>query len=179
MLILSFYFAAFSQTQFQVVPKQYSFEVGSRFNYINHFNQGNEVGYSVLLDYAWQLSGFNKMKAASYISVPLGYSYFYRPDTSFSILSYGWTVRHHLTKGKKIMPFIGYSLLLNQMRINEIEGSIMGHKTALGFGFEYNTNFLIKPYLRFEYSYSRFGILGQKHGKKLQSIEVILGIRIK
>lgn len=168
-----------SQTQFQVVPKQYSIEIGSRFNYINNFNQSNDLGYGILLDYAWQLSGFDNSKSASYISVPIGYSYFYRPDTSFSILSYGWAVRHHLNHGKKITPFLGYSLLLNQMRIHGVEGSVMGHKTALSFGFEYNTNFLIKPFLRFEYSYSRFGILGEKYGKKLQGVEVILGFRLK
>lgn len=65
------------------------------------------------------------------------------------------------------------------MRIHGVEDSVMGHKTDLSFGFEYNTNFLIKPFLRFEYSYSRFGILGEKYGKKLQGVEVILGFRLK
>lgn len=181
--LLGFLFLAevlFTQESFDVVPKQYSFELAYRTNFSNDFVQSNNNGYSVLLDYAWQLSGFQK-KSISYISVPLGYTYFpaSESDTSYSLLSYGWSVRHMLGRDKKIIPFIGYGLLLNQMRFNNIEGSIIGHKTALNFGFLLNSPSNIKPYIKFEYSYSRFGLLKENKGKKIKAFEIVLGIRIK
>jgi hypothetical protein len=166
-----------NETQFDVVPKQFSAEIGYRYNFSNSFDIKPNTGYSLLLDYAWQLSGFES-KSAAYISVPLGYTSFASKDSVYSLLSYGWTVRHVLSKNKKLNPFIGYSLLLNQMRISGVEGSVMGHKTGLGFGINFGSKSRLIPYLRCEYSYSSFGTLGTKTKEKMQAFEVCAGVRI-
>lgn len=182
-LLLFTFFVAHSQQAktFDVVPKSYSFEVGTRYNFQNSFGDIPEIGYSALFDYAWQLSGFLK-KMPSSISVPLGYTYFPATNSNisdFSLLSYGWTVKHQLVRDKKVIPYLGYSLLLNQMKIFGETGSVMGHKTGMGFGLIFNTSPMLKPYLRFEYSLTRFAMFGNKGGERLQGVELCLGLRIK
>jgi hypothetical protein len=180
LIFLSAMGIVYAQEQtFDVVPKQYSLETGFRYNFSNDFQNNQSYGYGFLLDYAWQLSGFANKKA-SFISVPLGYTLFQSLNDSanFSILSYGWTVRHELAKNKKWIPYLGYSLLLNQLKTETTVGSIMGHKTGLGGGIQFIPSSKYQLYMGLEYSYSRFMILDADKGKKIQGAEFKFGVRI-
>lgn len=168
-----------AQEKFEKVSKQYTIETGYQYNYKTDFDSLSNQGYSLLLDYAWKLSGYNN-KSAAFISVPIGYSHFHSVDNeqkSFSILNYGWTVRHELMKGKKIIPYLGYALLLNQLRIDNISGSIYGHQTKFELGANYYLKNRIVLFVKTEYSMRRFPTLGEKGSKNLQSLEFKLGVR--
>lgn len=161
-------------------PKVISFELGYR-NILNYSNISSipNSGYTLLFDYAWQLSGFQKNKAAAFISVPLGYTLLpasgANPQTSF--LSYGWTVKHNLSRSTKIIPFFGYALLLNNMRIDNIKGSIMGHQTRFEFGVLF-PKIKPNPYIKLDYSYTSFARLEEKERIKFHTTELKLGISI-
>jgi len=164
---------------FEKSPKQYSLELGYRYNFSSNFVNNASSGYGMLFDYAWQLSGFKNKKAA-YISVPLGYTSLMpnsATDKRASILSYGWTVRHELAKGKSTIPYIGYCLLLNQYRESGTDGSIFGHQTKFDFGFNFKAQSKFKPYAKLEYSYTRYPRFGKKESYKVHAAEVKLGIR--
>ena len=127
-----------------------------------------------------ELSGFNK-KSASYITVPLGYTML-RPDSEndvkASILSYGWTVRHEIGREKKIIPFFGYSLLLNQLRQENVDGSVFGHQTKFDFGINLNNSGKVRYFTKFEYSYTRFPRWGFDSSNTMHTWELKFGIRI-
>lgn len=91
-------------------------------------------GETFMFDYAWRLIGFEK-KIGAYISVLLGYTILkgIGGDPKVSILSYGWTFRHNLARDRKWIPFIGYGLLLNNLREDGLDGSIYGHQTRFEF----------------------------------------------
>jgi hypothetical protein len=168
-----------AQDTFEKVNKQYSPETGFQYNFKTSFDSLSNQGYSLLLDYAWQLSGYNG-KPAAYISVPLGYTHFHSTvdgQKSFSILNYGWTVRHEIKKEGKFIPFLGYGLLLNQLRISNTEGSIFGHQTKFEFGVNYSLSKRMILFLKAEYSYRRFPTLGTKESQKMQSSELKFGMR--
>jgi len=170
----------FSQEKvFEKVPKQYSFEMGYRYVYSSNFENKAPMGYTMLFDYAWQLSGFTENKKKIFLSVPLGYTYLMGQDTmkDMRILSYGWTVCHELTKNKKITPFLGYALLLNSLSINGTKGSVFGHQTRFDFGCNFNINKRIKPFTKIEYSFTRYAFLGNSKSKMLQAVEIKAGIR--
>ena len=161
------------------VPKQKTIDIGYRYMMSNNFQNKADYGYSLEFDYAWKLSGFVNKKAV-FISIPLGYTYLMPKDTSseaMRLLSYGWTVRHELAKNKKIIPFLGYGLLLNQLSINKTDGGIMGHQTRFEFGVNFNRQKKIIPMIKIEYTYSSFPSLGEKKRKSLQYLELKGGIR--
>ncbi len=176
-ILISLVFSMWAQNSapFKHVPKQYSLELGYRYNFDNPAGY-TAGGYSLLFDYAWQLSGFNNGKA-SYISVPLGYTYFAAQNNNLSmrILSYGWTVRHELSKQKKVIPFLSYGLLLNKINFEDKSGGLMGHKTLLGGGS--NIKFgSRKLYIALNYIYTTFYQL-EADKIRMQGVELNLGIR--
>lgn len=165
--------------QLEKVPKEYTLETGYIYTFDNGFDNSGSNGGHILLDYAWQLSGFNKKKA-SFISVPLGYSWLIGKgdEKDLRILSYGWTVRHELARDKSFIPFLGYGLLLNQLRQEGTDGSIFGHQTQFEFGVNYDRPDKIKPFIKVEYSLIRFPQFGAVDSYRMNHIAVKFGIRI-
>ena len=166
-----------AQEIMEKVPKQYSFQVG----YVNSTDRGLQNatlnGGHLLFDYAWQLSGFHK-KSAAYISVPLGYTWLSGDGShSLGILSYGWTVRHELSRDKKYTPFLGYGLLLNQLRQQGTDGSIFGHQTQFSFGVDFKSNARLTPYINAEYSLVRFPRFGSDSSIRFNQFAVKAGVR--
>lgn len=170
-------------------PKQYSIEVGYRnvfYQPDNLLNVNNEVnqatnGFGFLLDYGWQLSGWDGKKAAAFITVPIGYTVI-MPDNALSkrisMLNYGWTVRHELKKDGKIVPFLGYGLLLNTLKIDGTLGSVMGHQTQFEFGANFNTNTRLKYYAKIQGSYTSYPKLGVKERIHFMFADVVVGVRL-
>jgi hypothetical protein len=159
-------------------PKRISVEAGYRYLPSTTFDIKNQ-GVTILVDYAWQLSGFDGKKAPVFISVPLGYTYFFGGGGTQmgGILSYGWTVKHELKKSGKAIPFLGYGLLLNNLRINGTEGSVFGHQTCFDFGYLFKTGGKADVYTKLEYSYTRYPRLGEKKSNSMQGVELKVGVR--
>ena len=136
-LFLTFYILISYSYGKSSVSKQKSIEIGYKNNFNFTFENKATSGMMALFDYAWQLSGVDGTSKASFISVPIGYAMLI-PNTNndklIKILSYGWAVRHELANDKKIIPFLGYALLLNQLSIDETEGQVFGHQTKFDFG---------------------------------------------
>jgi hypothetical protein len=176
--LLFFIIGIVKAQQFNKVPKFISVELGYRFLPSTTFDFKNQ-GITFLADYAWQLSGFDGKKAPAFISVPLGYTYFFRGNGTQSggILSYGWTVRHHLKATGKAIPFLGYGLLLNNLRMDSTPGSVFGHQTCLDFGYLFKTEKKASIYTKLEYSFSRYPHLGEKKSDSMQGIELKVGVR--
>lgn len=168
-----------AQAQMEKVPKQYSLETGYIYTFDNGFENSGSNGGHILFDYAWQLSGFHK-KSAAFISVPLGYSWLIGQgdDKDLRILSYGWTVRHNLAHDKNWIPFLGYGLLLNQLRQEGTDGSIFGHQTQFAFGYTYNKPRKIKPFIKVEYSLIRFPQFGSDQSYRMNHFAVKVGARL-
>lgn len=182
LLFIVFSFMNLTSQDLIKAPKQYSFELGYRYMLSNDLlAAGGQNGYGFLIDYAWQLSGFTPEKHAVYLSVPLGYSYL--PSRGLSpdqkMLHYGWAVRHILRKPKKVQPFLGYALLLNQFSIGDRSGQLFGHQTRFAFGASYNNEASIKPYVAIEYSMARHPQLDVEDSMWLHFVEFKTGIRIK
>ena len=166
------------ELKMEKVPKQMGLETGYIYTFQNQFNPDAGSGYFLLFDYAWKLSGFHK-KASAYISVPLGYSmYNASAGNPVSVLSYGWTVRHELNKSEKAVPFLGYGLLLNQLRQQNIDGSIFGHQTKFEFGYNFHPGNKWEPYVKAEYSMTRFPNWQSSGSKWIQSANIVVGIRM-
>lgn len=161
------------------VPKQLTAEMGFRYVFSNSFENQVDRGYTLLIDYAWQLSGF-KRKKASYLSVPLGYTILLpasAEDNRVSILSYGWTVRHELARDRKWIPFIGYGLLLNQWRESGVDGSIFGHQTRFDAGMNFHTGSRLSYFAKIEYSFTRYPELKKAKSNKIHVAEFKVGLR--
>lgn len=176
LLVLAFSVTGFSQ-EIEKAPKYISVEGGQRYIVSSSFDMKN-MGTTLLVDYAWQLSGYTG-RPAGYISVPLGYTYFYSGSGLHSgrILSYGWAVRHDLKANCKNIPFFGYGLLLNQLKLNGVEGSSFGHQTRFDFGYLFNDDKNFSPYLKVEYSFTRYPHLGIANSDKIHAVELKAGIR--
>ncbi|MDD3320759.1 MAG: hypothetical protein PHS59_04875 [Paludibacter sp.] len=168
------------------VPKQYSFELGYRniFSVIDNANalMGNSAthGYGFLFDYAWQLSGLNKKRPAVYLSVPMGYTVVFADNNlskNISLLNYGWTVRHELAENKSSVPFLGYGLLLNTLKVNGTPGGVMGHQTQFEFGYNFNAKSKVKYIAKIQYSYASFPKLGVKERLHFQFADLRVGVR--
>jgi hypothetical protein len=161
------------------VPKQYSIEFGYCPIFSSDYEHIGTNGINLGLDYAWQLTGLTGKKKPVFISVPLSYTYFtgsQASDTAISILTYGWTVRHHLTKGKPITPYFGYSLLLSQMKVISVKGADMGHQTKFEFGLNFERKKAI-PFVQLEYSMIRFPQPGIKDSYWIQSLGIKGGFK--
>ncbi|MDD4490453.1 MAG: outer membrane beta-barrel protein [Paludibacter sp.] len=180
LLITSTLISTHAQT-FKKVPKQYSLEIGPR-NLFSHRNitLNNSLGFGGLFDYAWQLSGFDGKKNKSFISVPMGYTVLPGNDASterISMLNYGWTVRHELSRNKKITPFVGYGLFLNDLKIKGTEGSVFGHQTEFDFGLNFNTRTRLKYFVKLQYSYTSYPQFNEPQRIKLHYADLRLGVR--
>lgn len=164
---------------FNVVPKLKSLEAGYR--YIGNTSLDiHPGGWTSQLDVAWQVSGF-KEKRPSYISIPLGFGQF----TSFgddslanaTMLHYGWTIKHYLARDKKFIPFLNYSLLLNQLWLKGTVGHVIGHETRFDFGYEIHPENKKYFYLvKLEYSHLTFPALEQKKSDKLDVVSLKIGM---
>ncbi len=178
LLIVFLPLSTFSQeAQIRKVPKQYSLDLGYRYLTKNTFANGANHGSSFMFDYAWQLSGLNGSRAA-FISVPLGYAMYHEEGKdAISVLSYGWTVRHELGKKKKWIPFLGYGLLLNQLRQEGIDGSVFGHQTQFDFGYNYYGSYPWVPFIRLNYSLTRLPRFGDTASDRFNGIELKVGVR--
>lgn len=160
------------------VPKYKSFELGYRYIPSSSFDI-QKHGTTFLFDYAWQLSGFSG-KPAGFISVPIGYTLLRGSEPNVpnaSILSYGWTVKHHLKSGRPNIPFLGYGLLLNQLSIDGTSGKVFGHQTRFDFGYLFRADEKWSPFAKAEYSMTRYPQLGQKKADMMQALEIKLGVR--
>lgn len=186
MLIVSIGVFSQNDSPLNKSPFQASFEVGYKniFSIIdrstNPFTNKFSNGFGALLDVAWKVKGLNGSSPAVYISVPLGYSMLMAADNNSkngSMLNYGWTIRHELTKDKKVTPFVSYGLLLNTLRIKDIAGGVMGHQTMFEGGANFNTNGKLKYYAKAAYSYASFPKLGDSKRIHLQFIDVSVGLR--
>lgn len=181
LLILLISVSAIGYAQISKVPKEYSVELGSRyvFSQSNLVNQANS-GYSVLFDYAWQLSGLDGKHRASFITVPLGYTMLMpasSADKSMSMLNYGWTVRHNLTLERKWTPFVGYGLLLNNLRITDTEGSVFGHQTRFDFGYNIKGSSRLSYFLKLQYSYTSYPQFDEPERIRMHYADLRLGVR--
>lgn len=161
------------------VPKQISLETGYRRILQSEMTNQASNGYTVLLDYAWQLSGFTG-KRASFLSVPLGYTYMLADtDTARSVrvISYGWTVRHELTSKKNFVPYLGYALMLNNYAEKGIDGHRFAHQTRFSLGVNKNGPGAIQPYVQLDYTMSFYPVWGIKGSQGYSFIELKLGAR--
>ena len=168
------------------VPKQLSIEGGYRYMLpvVDHSNvlAGNSAtnGYGFLFDYGWQVSGLNGTKPAIYLTVPMGYTVM-MPDNllskQISMLNYGWTVRHELNKNKKLIPFAGYGLLLNTLKLKGTDGGVMGHQTQFELGANLNTNSRLKYFGKIQYSYTSYPRLNDDKRMHFQFFDLRIGAR--
>lgn len=179
------------------VPHQISVEFGYRNSFyqntylttlgtyfdVNSPQQINSAtnGVGFLVDYGWQLSGLNGKKPAVYLTVPMGYSILF-PDNSaskrVSMLNYGWTLRHELaTKDKKIIPFIGYGLFLNNMSVEGVSGSVSGHQTQFEGGVNFKTDTKLNYFVKLQVSYSSYPKLDYNKSLHFMYLDVRAGVR--
>jgi len=187
-LVISFKFTNIKAQEISIakVPKQYSLEFGYRnvFTVMDKsalpFLNNATHGYGFLFDYAWQLSGLNGKKAAAFITVPMGYTVM-MPDNEMnkriSMLNYGWTVRHELAVNNKIIPFIGYGLLLNTLKIDGTPGSVMGHQTQFEGGLNFNTVSRFKYFVKLQCSYTSYPKMGAKERIHFMYADIRVGAR--
>ncbi len=139
-------------------------------------------GIGILADYAWQLGGFNNKKPAAYLSIPMGYSILL-PDNPaskrISMLNYGWTIRHNLaTNDKKIIPFIGYGLFLNNMSVDGVPGSVSGHQTQFEGGVNFSTATKLQYFVKLQGSYSSYPKLGYAKSLHFMYADLRFGVRL-
>lgn len=166
-----------STYSFERVPKQYALETGGIYAHKNEVSQVKSPGVIVMFDYSWQLSGLDGSRAASFISVPIGYTYF-TEDPTVSILSYGWTIRHNLLKKRSILPFLGYGLLLNQLSFKPEKGKRFGHQTRFDVGCEWKTERPIHLFSKIEWSMTRFPDRLTDDSDWLYSLALKVGVRL-
>lgn len=162
-------------------PKQMSLEAGYRRVTSSELSNQASNGYSVLFDYAWQLSGFNGGKA-SYISVPLGYTQMMADtDTSRSVrvISYGWTVRHELRPQDGWVPYLGYALMLNNYAEKGIDGHRFAHQTRFSFGVNQYNSSNFQPYVQLDYTMSFYPEWGVKGSQGYKFVELKIGARFR
>lgn len=161
------------------VPKQISLEAGYRRITGSELTNKASNGYSVLLDYAWQLSGFTGGHS-SYISVPLGYTQM-MPDTDSSravrVISYGWTVRHELRSQNGYVPYFGYALMLNNYSEKGIDGHRFAHQTRFSFGLNHYNKSNFQPYVQLDYSMTFYPEWGMKGSLAHKFVELKIGAR--
>lgn len=162
---------------FERVPKQYALEVGALYAHKNEYGGPKSPGTVIMFDYSWQLSGLDGSRPASFISVPIGYNYFFEKPKS-AILSYGWTIRHNLLKEKKVLPFIGYGLLLNQLSFDGDKGKRFGHQTRFDFGCEWQQQKIVHLFVKTEWSMTRFPDRQTDESDWLYTLALKVGARL-
>ena len=176
-LLLLVLFTALPLSAFERVPKQYILEAGAIYAHSNDISGNKTPGFTVMFDYAWQLSGLDGTRKKSFISVPIGYTYFPENPT-MGILSYGWTIRHNLLKDRAVIPFLGYGLLLNQLSFELDAGKRFGHQTRFDVGAEWFEAKPVSFFTKAEWSMTRFPQQTQSSSDWLYTIALKVGVRI-
>ncbi len=94
-----------------------------------------------------------------------------------TMLNFGWSTRHDLTKNKQLTLFVGYGLFLNALKIKDLEGGVMGHQTQFDLGLNFNTTTKLKYFAKIQYSYTSYP--KPEHDKRLhyQYVDVRVGAR--
>ncbi|MEI6755178.1 MAG: hypothetical protein WCK78_18700 [Paludibacter sp.] len=138
-------------------------------------------GVGILADYAWQFGGLTGKKPAIYLSIPMGYTILL-PDNSaskrISMLNYGWTIRHNLTTSdKKLIPFVGYGLFLNNMSMEGVSGSVSGHQTQFEGGLNFSTATKLQYFVKLQASYSSYPKLGYAKSLHFMYADLRVGVR--
>ncbi len=184
------------------VPHQFSVEFGYRYSFYPNTGLTTDGGFAtldangkllpythnlatsgvgILGDYAWQLSGFDGKRPAIYLSIPMGYTILLpdNPDSRrISMLNYGWTIRHELaTRDKKIIPFVGYGLFLNNMSVDGVPGSVSGHQTQFEGGLNFKTATKLNYFVKLQGSYSSYRKLGVKNSLHFMYADLRVGVR--
>ncbi|MHB9141874.1 MAG: hypothetical protein ACYC25_08375 [Paludibacter sp.] len=184
------------------VPHQISVEFGYRYSFYTNTELVNDGTYAlldasgkvlpyqanmatngvgILADYGWQLSGLNGKKPAIYLTIPMGYSILLPDNPSskrISMLNYGWTIRHELaTKDKKIIPFVGYGLFLNNLSVEGVPGSVSGHQTQFEGGLNFKTSTKLNYFVKLQASYSSYPKLGLKNSLHFMYLDLRTGVR--
>ncbi len=181
MVVLSFLGHILTAQTFDRTPKDYAIHLSYNHHLKVPFANTAIDGVGIELDHSWQLSGYQGGRKA-YITVPLGYKYFVPSKKGVAnsrCLYYGWKVRHELKKGNPAwQPFIGYSLLLDQLWLEGVEGNIIGHETRFTFGVDRRISDNLAYILSLDFSYIRFPVLGVKKAPKSMEVALKLGIRI-
>ena len=139
-------------------------------------------GVGILADYAWQFGGLTGKKPAIYLSIPMGYTILL-PDNSaskrISMLNYGWTIRHNLaTSDKKLIPFVGYGLFLNNMSVDGVPGSVSGHQTQFEGGLNFSTATKLQYFVKLQGSYSSYPKLGNGKSLHFMYADLRVGVRL-
>ncbi len=174
-------------TPIKKAPKQISFEIGYRNVFtlmdrssVSPFVNNASNGYGFLLDYGWKLSGLDGKKPGVFLTVPMGYTILYpdnATDSRISMLNYGWSLRHELSLNPKIVPFVGYGLFLNNLKVNGTPGSVNGHQTQFEFGTNFNTSSRLKYFAKVQLSYTSYPKIGVKERIHFMFADLRLGFR--
>lgn len=178
------------------LPHQFSVEFGYRYSFYQHNYLGTDGTYTkinsamnqasggtgILADYAWQMSGFDGKRPAIYLSIPIGYTFLF-PDNPASrrigMLNYGWTIRHELAKkSKKLIPFIGYGLFLNNLSVDGVPGSVSGHQTQFEGGVNFTTRTKLVYFAKLQVSYSSYPRLDNDFSLHFMYADLRVGIRL-
>jgi hypothetical protein len=162
------------------VNKYFGLEIGPKLNLKTSPDTLAGSGFGIMVEYAWQVGGLNGKKCRSYIAIPLGYSYMVdnKNHEKGSVLNYGWTITHELSKDSNNVPFIGYGILLNQYQFDGIKGSIFGHQSRFEFGINHYVSSKFVLYGKLDYSYVRFPSLFDSKSRTMHQMEIKFGARI-
>ena len=141
-------------------------------------NRLNRTYAAALFEFGRQVAGLTGRPAA-YISIPLQFSWAPESGSARSsyILSYGWTVRHDLLKKeRRIVPFLGYGLLLNQFFVPSVTGHVIGHETRFDIGADIGLAGGTKLIVKIEYSMMSYYGFGRKSAS-VGMVSVKTGLR--
>jgi hypothetical protein len=176
-IVLALQLVGFTQNLAKA-PGYLSVEAGSRILLTSDMDIST-TGTTLGLDYAWQLSGYDG-KPAGYIAIPFSYTRLFtgKGASKATMLSLGWSVRHDLKALQKNLPFLGYGMYLNQLIIDGKKGSSLGHQTQINVGYLFNDDGKFSPYIKFEYSFTRYPNLEQSPCNMVNSLELKAGIRL-
>lgn len=104
------------------------------------------------------------------------------PDNSaskrISMLNYGWTIRHNLaTSDKKLIPFVGYGLFLNNLGVMGFNGSVSGHQTQFEGGLNFSTATKLQYFVKLQASYSSYPKLDYAKSLHFMYTDLRFGVR--
>lgn len=154
-------FGSFLQAQeLEKSPRMKSIEVGLKYAKTGSgwvHSPISKMAPTIQFNYGWQLSGFKNKKKA-FIHVPIGITFFPKATgkSQANILHYGWAVTHDLKKNQNSIPFFGYNLMLNQIKIDGKKGRDIGHETRFEFGYRLKAMEKTNLILKLDYGMSYF-----------------------
>jgi hypothetical protein len=127
------------------LPKRITIETGYSRLLKSNIDEISNSGFAFGFYFMCPVSGFSG-KPKAFISLPLGYSVIPPKDTSkdFGIAYYGIHITHELSNKSKNIPFVGYSLLFNQLRKQYTEGRVIDHETHFDAGYYFGEKVFLK-----------------------------------